>query len=213
MVCTVLAGLKWDHCTHLTWNLGHRMKWDHYKHPLSCHFVLCWGWPFLIRFYLWVSIWTPKRSVCLRFVQFCLDRTSETIAGILLENWVTDWSETTTSTPYHITVCFVGWCFLIRPSPRVPRYPPTNHRGIWLEVLLVVSLHLVTQISSKMRAMVSLVLSRQNCTNHRHTDPLGAHMDTHRHDLMRKDHPNKAQSDMIRGACSGLTSSCDPDFK
>ena len=34
---------KWDHCTHLTWNLGHRMKWDHYKHPLSYHFVLCWG--------------------------------------------------------------------------------------------------------------------------------------------------------------------------
>ena len=44
MVCTDLAGQnKWDHCTHLTWNLGHSMKWDHYKHPLSYHFVLCWG--------------------------------------------------------------------------------------------------------------------------------------------------------------------------
>ena len=44
MVCTVLAGLNtWDHCTHLTWNLGHRMKWDHYKHPSSYHFVLYWG--------------------------------------------------------------------------------------------------------------------------------------------------------------------------
>ena len=44
MVCTVLEGQnKWDHCTHLTWNLGHRMKWDHYKHPLPYHFVLCWG--------------------------------------------------------------------------------------------------------------------------------------------------------------------------
>ena len=44
MVCTDLAGQnKWDHCTHLTWNLGHRMKWDHYKHPFSYHFVLCWG--------------------------------------------------------------------------------------------------------------------------------------------------------------------------
>ena len=77
----------------------------------------------------------------------------------------------------------------------------------------MVSLHPVTQISSKVCAVVSLVLHRQNCTNHRHTDPLGAHIDAHRHDLMRKDHPNKAQSDMIRGACSGLTSSCDPDFK
>ena len=68
-------------------------------------------------------------------------------------------------------------------------------------------------VSSKMRAMVSIVLSRQNGTNHRHTDPLGEHIDTHRHDLMQRDHPNKAQSDMVRGACSGLTSSCDPDFK
>ena len=83
----ILAGLnKWDHCTHLTWNLGHRMKWDHHKHPLSYHFVLYWGWSFLIRLHLWVSIWAPKGSVCLWFVQFCLDRTSETIAGILLEN-------------------------------------------------------------------------------------------------------------------------------
>ena len=76
----------------------------------------------------------------------------------------------------------------------------------------MVSFHPVTQISSKVCAVVSLVLPRQNCTNHRHTDPLGAHIDTHRHDLMRLDYPNKAQSDIIRGACSGLTSSCDPDF-
>ena len=80
-------------------------------------------------------------------------------------------------------------------------------------VLVVVSLQSVTQFSSKMPAMVSLVLSRQNCINRKHTDPLGAHIDTHRYNLMRKDHPNKTQSDMIRGACSGLTSSCDPDFK
>ena len=177
MVCIVLAGLnKWDHCTHLTWNLGHRMKWDHYKHPLSYHFVLCWGWSFLIRLYLWVSTWAPKGSVCLWFVQFggaeqvrplhtpylksgsqaevrplqapliislcallewsfllwlylwvsiwapkgsmclwflqfCLGRTSETTAHTLLEIWFTGWSETTTSTPYHITLCFVGVIF------------------------------------------------------------------------------------------------------
>ena len=109
MVCTILVGLnKWDHCTHLTCNLGHKMKWDHYKHPLSYHFVLCWGWSFLIRLYLWVSIWAPKGSVCLWFVLFCLGRTSETTAHTLLEIWVTGWSETTTSTPYHITLCFVG---------------------------------------------------------------------------------------------------------
>ena len=44
MVCTGLPGQnKWDHRTHLTWKLGHRQKWDHYKHPLLCHCVLCWG--------------------------------------------------------------------------------------------------------------------------------------------------------------------------
>ena len=239
MVCTVLAGQKkWDHCTHLTWNLGHMMKWDHYKHPLSYHFVLCWGdlfsldhvcghpyallkgqcvyglysfggaeqvrplhtpylksgsqdevrplqapliislcallggdllsldyicgyqyellkgqfvyglysfawteqvialqasylktrsltevttrsipyhitvcfvaWCFLIRPSLWVPIWAPNGSVCLWFVQFWRGRTSETTAHTLLEIWVTGWSETTTSTPYHTTLCFVG---------------------------------------------------------------------------------------------------------
>ena len=174
MVCTVLAGQnKWDHCTHLTWNLGHRLKWDHYKHPLLYHFVLCWSdlfsfdyicgyqyellkgqcvygfysfvwaeqvrplhtpylksgsqdevrplqapliislcallkWFFLIRLYLWVSIWAPKGSMCLWFLQFCLGRTSETTAHTLLEIWVTGWSETTTSTSCHITLCFVG---------------------------------------------------------------------------------------------------------
>ena len=95
----------------------------------------------------------------------------------------------------------------------VPRSPPTKHKAMWLEVLVVVSLHPVTQISSKVCAVVSPVLSRQNCTKHRHTDLLGEHIDTHRRDLMRKDHPNKAQSGMVWGACSGLTSSCDPDFK
>ena len=177
MVCTVLAGQnKWDHCTHLTWNLGHRVKWDHYRHPLSYHFVLCRGWSFLISPCLWVSICAPKGSVCLWFVQLggaekvrplhtpylksgsqdevrplqapliislcallwwsflirsclwvsicapkgsvCLwfaqiwrGRTSETTAHTLLEIWVTGWSETTTSTPYHITLCFVGVIF------------------------------------------------------------------------------------------------------
>ena len=174
MVSTVLSGQnKWDHCTHLTWNLGHRMKWDHYKHPLSYHFVLCWGdlfsldhvcgypyallkgqcvhglysiggaeqvrplhtpylksgsqdevrplqapliislcallgWSFLIRSCLWVSICAPKGSVCPWFVQFWRGRTSETTAHTLLEIWVTGWSETTTSTSCHITLCFVG---------------------------------------------------------------------------------------------------------
>ena len=142
---------KWDHCTHLTWNLGHQLKWDHYMHPLLYHCVLFWGdlfsldhvcgyqyallkgqcvyglysfvwaeqvrplhtpylksgsqdevrplqapliislcallgWSFLIRLYLWVSMWAPKGSVCLWFVQFCMDRTSETIASIILQN-------------------------------------------------------------------------------------------------------------------------------
>ena len=77
----------------------------------------------------------------------------------------------------------------------------------------MVSLQLVTQFSSKMRAVVSLVLPKQNYTNHRHTDPLGANIDTHRADLMRKHHPNKAHSDITRDACSGLTSASDPVFK
>ena len=174
MVCTVLLGQnKWDHCTHLTWKLGHWLKWDHYKHPLLYHCVLGWGdlfsldhvcgyqyellkgqcvygfysfggaeqvrplhtpylksvsqdkvrplqapliiplcalleWSFLILLYLWVSILAPKGSMCLWFVQFCLGRTCETTAHTLHEIWVTGWSETTTNTPYHITLCFVG---------------------------------------------------------------------------------------------------------
>ena len=44
MASKVLLGQnKWDHCTHLTWKLVHRQKWDHYKHPLLYHCVLCWG--------------------------------------------------------------------------------------------------------------------------------------------------------------------------
>ena len=77
----------------------------------------------------------------------------------------------------------------------------------------MVSLHPVTQISSKVCAVVSLVLPSQNCTNHRQTDPLEEHIDTHRHDLMGIDHPNKAHSDITRDACSGLTSANDPVFK
>ena len=177
MVCTVLPGQnKWDHCRHLTWKLGHRPKWDHYKHPLSYHCVFCWGdlfsldhlcgyqykllkvrcvyglysfawaepvrplhasylqtrslgevrplqapltislftmlgWSFLIRSYFCVSVWSLNVLGCVWFVHVCLDRTSETTAGILLENWVTGRSETTTSIPYYITVCFVGVIF------------------------------------------------------------------------------------------------------
>ena len=152
MVSAVLPGQnKWDHCTHLTWKLGHWLKWDNYKHLLLYYCVLCWGdlfsldhlcgyqyqllkgqcvyglysfawteqvrplqasylktgspaevrplqasliislcvllgWSFLIRSSLWVSILAPKGSVCLWFVQFCLGRTSETTARILLAN-------------------------------------------------------------------------------------------------------------------------------
>ena len=76
--------------------------------PLSYHFVLCWGWSFLIRLYLWVTIWAPNGSVCLWFLKFWWGRTSETTAHTLLEIWVTGWSETTTTTSCHITLCFVG---------------------------------------------------------------------------------------------------------
>ena len=65
------------------------------------------GWSILIRSCLWVSICAPKGSVFLWFVQFWRGW-SETTAHTLLEIWVTGWSETTTSTPYHITLCFVG---------------------------------------------------------------------------------------------------------
>ena len=65
------------------------------------------GWSIPIRSCLWISICAPKGSVCLWFVQFWRGRTSETTAHTLLEIWVTGWSETTTSTPYHITLCFV----------------------------------------------------------------------------------------------------------
>ena len=55
-----------------------------------------------------------------------------------------------------------------------------------------------------------LTCSRQNYINHRHIDHLGAHIDIHRDDVMRKYHPNIAHSDVIRGVCSGLTSPSHP---
>ena len=76
--------------------------------PLLISLCALLGWSFFIRLYLWVSVCSPKGSVCLCFVQFWWDRTSETIAHTLLEIWVTGWSETTTSTSNHITLCFVG---------------------------------------------------------------------------------------------------------
>ena len=80
-------------------------------------------------------------------------------------------------------------------------------------MLVVVSLLPVTQFSSTMRAVVSLVLPKQNYTNHRYTYPLGALIDTHKVDLIRKHNPNKAHSDITRDACSGLTSASEPVFK
>ena len=151
-VSSVLPGQnKWDHCMHLTYKLGHWVKWDHYKHLLPYHCLPCWGdvfpldhisvcqwglfkcqgvyglyrfawteqvrplhasylkigslaevrplqaslvislcallgWSFLNRSSLWVSTLAPIGSVCLWFVQFCLGRTSETTARILLTN-------------------------------------------------------------------------------------------------------------------------------
>ena len=79
--------------------------------PLIISLCALLGWSFLIRSCLWVSICSPKGSVCLWFVQFCLGRTSETTAHTVLEIWVTGWSETTTSTSCHITLCFVGVIF------------------------------------------------------------------------------------------------------
>ena len=76
--------------------------------PLIIPLCALLEWSFLILLYLWVSIWAPKGSMCLWFVQFCLGRTCETTAHTLHEIWVTGWSETTTNTPYHITLCFVG---------------------------------------------------------------------------------------------------------
>ena len=80
-------------------------------------------------------------------------------------------------------------------------------------MLVVISLHSITQISSKVHAVVSLFMFRQDCTNHRHTDALGAHIITHRDDIIRKDHQNIAHSDIVRDACSGLTPPGDPVFK
>ena len=64
-----------------------------------------------------------------------------------------------------------------------------------------------------MRAVVSLFTSRKNFENNRHIGPLEAPIDTHRDDLIRKDHPNIADSDIMRDTCCGLTSSSDPVFK
>ena len=99
--------------------------------PLIISLCALLGWSFLIRSCLWVSICAPKGSVCLWFVQFCLGRTSETTAHTLLEIWVTGWSETTTSTPYHITLCFVGWSFLIRLYLWVSMWAPKGLVCLW----------------------------------------------------------------------------------
>ena len=74
------------------------------------HITLCplLGCCFHIKSYLWVPKRTVQMSLCPWFVLFCLGRTSETTARILLENWVIGRSETTTSIPCYITVCFVG---------------------------------------------------------------------------------------------------------
>ena len=98
--------------------------------PLIISLCALLGWSFLIRTCLWVSICAPKGSVCRWFVQFWRGRTSETIAHTLLEIWVTGWSETTTSTPYHITLCFVGvilirsclWVSICAPKGSVCRW-------------------------------------------------------------------------------------------
>ena len=71
----------------------------------------------------------------------------------------------------------------------------------------------MTQFSSKMRAVVSLILSRQNCTNHGHTDPLGDPTNTHRDGLMRKHHTSMEQNVIVMGACRGLTSFNDAVYK
>ena len=76
--------------------------------PLVISLCALLGWSILLRLCLWVSICAPRGSVCLWFVQYCWGRTSETTAHTLLRIWVTGWSETTTSTPYHIPGCFVG---------------------------------------------------------------------------------------------------------
>ena len=89
------------------------------------------GWSILIRSCLWVSICATKGSVCLWFVQFWWGRTSETTAHTLFEIWVTGRSETTTSTPYHITLCFVGWSFLIRSCLWVSIYGPEGSVCLW----------------------------------------------------------------------------------
>ena len=77
------------------------------------HITLCsmLGCCFRIKSYLWVPKRTVQMSLCLWFVLFCLGRTSDTTARILLENWVTGLGETTTSIPYYITVYHVGLMF------------------------------------------------------------------------------------------------------
>ena len=112
MVCIVLSGQnKWDHCTHLTWKLGHWLKWDHYKHPLLYHCVLCGGDLFPLDHVCGYQYALLKGQCVYGLYSFWWGTTSETTAHTLLEIWVTGWSETTTSTPYHITLCFAGMIF------------------------------------------------------------------------------------------------------
>ena len=187
MVSPVLSGQnKWDHCTHLTWNLGHRMKWDHYKHPLSYHFVLCWsdffsldyicgyqyelpkgqcaygfssfvwaeqvrplhtpylksgshdevrplqaplsyhfvlcwGWSFLIRLHLWRSIWAPKGSVCLCLYSFgWTEQVRPLHASCLKTGSLTEVRPL--QAPFHITLCpLLGCCFHIKSYIWMPK--------------------------------------------------------------------------------------------
>ena len=77
----------------------------------------------------------------------------------------------------------------------------------------MVSLRPVTQFSSKMRVVVSLVTSRITCTHHEHIDPFRAPTDAHRDDLIRKRRPIRVHGDTARAAFSGVTSISDPVFK
>ena len=99
--------------------------------PLTISLFTMLGWCFLIRSYLCVSVWSLNVLGCVWFVHVCLDRTSETTAGILLENWVAGRNETTTSIPYHITVCFVGVIFFIRSSMWVSISAPKGSVCLW----------------------------------------------------------------------------------
>ena len=132
MVCTGLPGPnKWDHCRHLTWELGHRQKWDHYKHPLLYHCVLCWGGVFLLD-QLCGYQYEPLKGKCIYgfYSSALAEQVRPLHASYLKTGSPAEVRPLQASLIISLGV-LLGWSFLIRSSLRVSILAPKGSVCLW----------------------------------------------------------------------------------